>query len=75
MERSERLKLRRERKKMESMEEKFSEAEYGSKIEPVYTHQMQKILVEKMTRIERMLTVLVKIECSRAGLDYEEVLK
>lgn len=62
------------------MEEKFSEAEYGSKIEPVYqngvyTHQMQKILVEKMTRIERMLTVLVKIECSRAGLDYEEVLK
>lgn len=62
------------------MEEKFSEAEYGSNrehfnIEPVYTHQMQKILVEKMTRIERMLTVLVKIECSRAGLDYEEVLK
>ena len=57
------------------MEEKFSEAEYGSNIEPVYTHQMQKILVEKMTRIERMLTVLVKIECSRAGLDYEEVLR
>ncbi len=57
------------------MEEKFSESEYGSKIEPVYTHQMQKILVEKMTKIERMLTVLVKIECSRAGLDYEEVLK
>lgn len=75
MERSERLKLRRERKKMESMEEKFAEAEYGSKIEQVYTHQMQKILVEKMTRIERLLTVLVKIECSRAGLDYEEVLK
>lgn len=75
MERSERLKLRRERKKMESMGEKFSEAEYGSNIEPVYTHQMQKILVEKMTRIERMLTVLVKIECSRAGLDYEEVLR
>lgn len=43
--------------------------------ESVYSHQMQKILVEKMTRIERLLTVLVKIECSRAGLDYEEVLK
>lgn len=59
---------------MESMGEKFSEAEYGSKIEPVYTHEMQKILVNKLTRIEKMLSVLVKIECSRAGIDYEEIL-
>jgi len=73
MERNERLKLRRERKKMEALGQKFSEVESGSTIEPVYTHEMQKILVNKLTRIEKLLVVLVKLECSKSGIDFEEM--
>ena len=62
MERNERLKLRRERKKMEALGQKFSEVESGSTIEPVYSHEMQKILVNKLTRIEKLLVILVKLE-------------
>jgi len=75
MERSERLKLRRERKKLEAMEEKFHQESDRSPITPVYSHEMQKILVEKMTSIERLLKVIASLECSRAGLDLKEVLK
>lgn len=73
MERNERLKLRRERKKMEALGQKFSEVESGSTIEPVYTHEMQKILVNKLTRIEKLLVILVKLECSKSGIDFEEM--
>jgi len=73
MERNERLKLRRERKKMEALGQKFSEVESGSTIEPVYTHEMQKILVKKLTRIEKLLVILVKLECSKSGIDFEEM--
>ena len=73
MERNERLKLRRERKKMEALGQKFSEVESGSTIEPVYSHEMQKILVNKLTRIEKLLVVLVKLECSKSGIDFEEM--
>ena len=73
MERNERLKLRRERKKMEALGQKFSEVESGSTVEPVYSHEMQKILVNKLTRIEKLLVVLVKLECSKSGIDFEEM--
>lgn len=73
MERNERLKLRRERKKMEALGQKFSEVESGSPVEPVYSHEMQKILVNKLTRIEKLLVVLVKLECSKSGIDFEEI--
>lgn len=73
MERNERLKLRRERKKMEALGQKFSEVESGSTIEPVYSHEMQKILVNKLTRIEKLLVILVKLECSKSGIDFEEM--
>lgn len=73
MERNERLKLRRERKKMEALGQKFSEVESGSPVEPVYSHEMQKILVNKLTRIEKLLVVLVKLECSKSGIDFEEM--
>lgn len=73
MERNERLKLRRERKKMEALGQKFSEVESGSAVEPVYSHEMQKILVNKLTRIEKLLVVLVKLECSKSGIDFEEM--
>ena len=73
MARNERLKLRRERKKMEALGKKFSEVESGSPVEPVYSHEMQKILVNKLTRIEKLLVVLVKLECSKSGIDFEEM--
>lgn len=78
MERNERLKLRRERKKMEALGQKFSEVDSCSTIEPVYSHEMQKILVNKLTRIEKLLVILVKLECSKSGieddnLDFEEM--
>lgn len=73
MERNERLKLRRERKKMEALGHKFSEVESGSTVEPVYSHEMQKILVNKLTRIEKLLVILVKLECSKSGIDFEEM--
>lgn len=58
---------------MEALGQKFSEVESGSTIEPVYTHEMQKILVNKLTRIEKLLVVLVKLECSKSGIDFEEM--
>lgn len=58
---------------MEALGQKFSEVESGSTIEPVYSHEMQKILVNKLTRIEKLLVVLVKLECSKSGIDFEEM--
>lgn len=58
---------------MEALGQKFSEVESGSTIEPVYTHEMQKILVNKLTRIEKLLVILVKLECSKSGIDFEEM--
>lgn len=58
---------------MEALGQKFSEVESGSTIEPVYTHEMQKILVKKLTRIEKLLVILVKLECSKSGIDFEEM--
>ena len=45
---------------MEALGHKFSEVEAGSAIEPVYSHEMQKILVNKLTRIEKLLVMLAK---------------
>ena len=58
---------------MEALGQKFSEVESASTIEPVYTHEMQKILVNKLTRIEKLLVILVKLECSKSGIDFEEM--
>ena len=58
---------------MEALGQKFSEVESGSPVEPVYSHEMQKILVNKLTRIEKLLVVLVKLECSKSGIDFEEM--
>lgn len=58
---------------MEALGQKFSEVESGSTIEPVYSHEMQKILVNKLTRIEKLLVILVKLECSKSGIDFEEM--
>ena len=58
---------------MEALGQKFSEVESGSTIEPVYSHEMQKILVNKLTRIEKLLVILVKLECSKSGIDLEEM--
>ena len=63
---------------MEALGQKFSEVESSSTIEPVYSHEMQKILVNKLTRIEKLLVILVKLECSKSGieddnLDFEEM--
>lgn len=58
---------------MEALGQKFSEVESGSTIEPVYSHEMQKILVNKLTRIDKLLVVLVKLECSKSGIDFEEM--
>ena len=58
---------------MESLGQKFSEVESGSTIEPVYTHEMQKILVNNLTRIEKLLVILVNLECSKSGIDFMEI--
>ena len=58
---------------MEALGQKFSEVKSGSTIEPVYSHEMQKILVNKLTRIEKLLVILVKLECSKSGIDFEEM--
>lgn len=58
---------------MEALGQKFAEAETGSEMHPVYTHEMQKILVNKLTRIEKLLLILVKLECSKSGIDFEEM--